>query len=325
MANNRAAALRAARQERLATKQAAPQGPQSHYSFKAKEAQPAPSTETKPVEVPKDLVAPVLDPSAVSKTATFDMSLFGDESKDPHWMLTADGRPVAEIRLSDQEDAEKIAKVFVTPQYAHGIIESAKQLDLADLLKGVKARPYVAAVQGADAYKSMQQTVTASAEETLRKAKANLRGDMLNVLGLVVTAQSKNFIVENGLKDGLFNRMKAAGIEDDRAVAVIEAAWQEKAPEYFEECFKQAAKWMDLTPEAYAELQEQIVGMPARMPTVEASDSIRHAGATPRVPSEQGNVPFTTHTAGSAEPVASEKDQLKAALGFRSRHVHKQM
>lgn len=312
--------LRAARQSRIASRQASSESAQSYNPTQTEQTAP----EAAPA-VPETLVASVLDPKAVSKSAEVTMHLYNEKSSDPHWIVCAGGIPVAQIRLSDQDEVDRTAKIFTTAQYADAIIESAKQLDMSELLSGVHARPFVASVESAEVFKSVKEAMASEAKEQLRRAKANLRGDMINMLNLVVTAQSKNFIQANELKDNMFRKMRESGIEQDRAVAIIEAAWQEKAASYFEDTFNQASKWMDMSPEAFAEVKEQIVGTQNRTPSIEVS-----ASANDRlIPKESSNIPLLT--TASIDPNANrtasvdEKASMREKLGFRSRSLNKQM
>ena len=276
--------------------------------------EPKVKTVKKVEEATKDLVVEITDPAALATTASVSMHLFNKDSMDPHWLVCADGHPVAQICLSDQEQAEKIAKVFVTETYANSVIEASKKTDFSDLLKHLNARVYIAKVKDSDAFKSIQAKVASEAAESLRKTKANLRGDMINMLNLVVTAQTKNFITANSLKDRLFVRMRESGIDSQRAMAIIEAAWQEGSPSYFEDSFKQASKWMDLTPEAFEQVKEQIVGMQNRVPIVEAS--VENKGSYPK---ESLNVDVLT---ASTHTVIDEKAELRNTLGLRRRLNH---
>jgi hypothetical protein len=330
MAKQDAAALRAAREARIAARGNSATGDQSNSkSVKSDEqGKSAASVETPKAapasELPAILTAAVLDPSAVQKTAEVDMLLYGADSEDPHWVVVASGKPVAEIRLSDQEEPHKIAKMFVTQQYAEGVREAAKQFDFAEILTSIHARPYMASVSTADAVK----TITAQAQETaakdLRKAKADLRDNTLNMLNLVVLAQTKNFLQENPLKDELYRRMTESGVGERQAVAIIEAAYQARAADHFEACFKQASKWMDLQPAALAELEEQIKGLAYRQPVVAESDEIRSASHSP---SRIHNVPLETRTASGTAHAGEEdeKENLKVAFGFRSRSLNRSM
>lgn len=313
MAKKNAAALRAARMKRIASrKNASAPGAQSK-TVSPNEPKPQASAV---VPTTAAITTPVVDPSMVSKTAQIDLLLYGSDQENPHWVVMASGRPVAEIRLEDQEDHARIAKLFVTEKYAEGIREASKQLDFAEVLEGVRARPYIATVASSDAFKQVQQSVTASATQDLRQAKARLRDDTLNMLNLVVLAQTKNFIQENPLKAELFQRMASAGIDDQQAVSIIEASYQAKASDHFDQCFKQAFKWLDLQPEAFSELEEQIKGLNTRTPVVAASNSVPSA---PRI----HNVPIETRSASfaSAEE-GDDKSSLRDALGFRSRGTH---
>ena len=307
MAKQDAAALRAARQKRIASRT---KGTQSNPATKT-----AAPTEKAPATAPSVLTAAVLDPQSVTKTAEIDLIGYG-QAQDPFWVVLANGRPVAEIRLSDQEDPSGIAKLFVGEQYAAGVREAAKQFPFSEVLEGVRACPYQASVATDDAYRTIEAKLTEKHDVALREAKANVRDDMSNMLNLVVLAQNKNFLRENPLKDELFRRMASAGIEDSRAIALIEGAFQARAPEHFEICFKQAMKWMDLTPQALGELEEQIKDLGYRQPVAAASDEIRAASAA--APSGSHNVPLYTRTAGS-NAASSEKEDMRAAMGFGRR------
>jgi len=146
---------------------------------------------------------------------------------------------------------------------------------------------------------------------------------MSNMLSLVVLAQAKNFLRENPLKDELFRRMSESGLDERRAVALIEASYQARAPEHFDICFKQAAKWMDLQPEALHELEEQIKDLGYRQPTLAESDEIRAASAD-FASSDTHNIPLSTRTASG--PVAGDaKEEMREAMGFRRRNTNHQM
>ena len=324
MAKHDAAALRAAREARIAARKSATGNQSDEETITNDEQAEAKEQETTTASTtPATLTATVLDPASVAKTASIDLIGY-HETEDPFWVVLASGRPVAEIRLSDQEEPNKVARMFITEQYAQGVREAAAQFPLEEVLAGVRARSYQATVSGHDAYQSIKAEVQAEADTQLRQAKANLREGMLNMLNLVVMAQTKNFLHEVPLKDELFNRMVQAGIEDRRAVALIEAAYQARGPEHFEVTFKQAAKWMDLTPQALTELEESIKGLGYRQPTVAESDEIAKA-ASAHAPSSIHNVPLETRTASGPSADPDEKQRMRDTFGFRRRNKNHQM
>lgn len=320
MAKHDAAALRAARMERLARRTAAT-GEKSEKEDKSQE-QSAEETKEATVSASPVLTAAVLDPTTVSRTAQVDLVGYTD-AEDPFWVVLANGRPVAEIRLSDQEDDRTAAfeKMFTDEQYAEGVREAARSFDLAEVLAGVRARLYQASVSGDDAYKSIEARLRSESSAALREARANLRDNFANMLNLVVLAQTKNFLRENPLKDELCNRLTMAGMDEHRAVAVIEAAYQARGPEHFDHCFKQASKWMDLTPQALNELEEQIKDLGYRQPHIAETDEIRAASA--EAP-QSHNVPFQTRTVTAAAG-QDEKEAMRESLGFRRRNRNHQI
>ena len=310
--------LRTARQERIAKR--------NGVTVLAEKVQPVAAPVTTPVapkavkapEAPLELVAAVLDPSAISQEATISMHLFGQGSQDPHWLVCAAGEPVAKIQLSDQDEPGVIEKIFTTDAYANSIIESSKRMSMPELLAGVKARPYIAKVTSSDAFKSLQTQIAAEATEDLRRTKANLRGDMLNMLGLVTLAQSKNFVAANSLKEAMFDSLRSSGIDNNRSGAIVEGSWQKGAESYFAETFKLASKWMDLSPETLAELKEQIVGMPNRTPVIASVEAPLPRAAYPREASNV-NLVTTASTGYVAETPSDAKTAMRQALGFGPR------
>lgn len=322
MVKHNTAALREARQKRLAARntQTSPKSNKNVNDAKRTAANTAKVVGTKaPVaNIPANLSAAVVDASHVEKNAAVDLLLFGEQTENPHWVVLANGRPVAELRLEDQEEPAKIAKIFVTETYAHGVREAASQFPFTEVLSSLNARPYMASVNGAEAFKRIEAAAADKSKAELRLAKSELRDNALNMLNLVVVAQTKNFISDNPLKGELFDRMTESGIQEKQAVAIIESAYQAKASAHFEACFKQAFRWMDLQPEAFAELEEQIKGLNQRTPILAASDEIPGAGFAGR------NIPLETRTASSfvSDDQHSDKSSLKDALGFRARMMN---
>lgn len=323
MSKHNTVALREARQKRLAARQTVATSPQSNKNVNdakrtAAPVAKTPSTKAPVASVPANLSAAVVDATQVGKNASVDLLLYGKETENPHWVVLANGRPVAEIRLEDQEEPAKVAKIFVTETYAHGVREASAQFDFPEVMAGVRARTYMATVTGADAFKRIEAAATDKAKGELRLAKSELRDNALNMLNLVVLAQTKNFISENPLKAELYERMTESGIHEKQAVAIIESAYQAKGPAHFDACFKQAFKWMDLHPESLAELQEQIQGLNQRTPRVAESDEIPSAGFAGR------NIPLETRTASTfvSDHDNSDKSSLKDALGFRARMLN---
>lgn len=327
MTTQDAAALRAARQKRVATRDGAPaQGSQpdaQSQNAPKPSAAPAAAAGTPPAApAAGEISAKVLDPNSIGKNANIDLLLFNEKSNDPHWVIMADGKPLAEVRLSDQEEPTKIAKIFASEQYGNGLKEAFHEMDATEVLAGVRARPYVATASTAETFKALEAQAKTASTEQLRLARANMRDEMLSMFGFVVEAQSKNYITEAPLKDELFNRMVKAGVEESAAVAVIEASFQTRAAEHFEHMTKKAVAYMDMAPEAFQELRAEVTKSPARhVAPVE--------GAAPAAPAPRSaaNVPLTTASVptGSGPSNADDKAALKGKMNFRGRMTQRAM
>lgn len=262
-----------------------------------------PAPETPVVET---ITANVLDPAKVSKSANFDISLYGATTANPHWLVVADGRPLGEIQYADQ-DSEQLSKdLFTSDTYGQSVVAALAAEGPAKILASLRGRSYQASVEKSEVLSALKQEVVAKADSEVRMARAELRANMLNVLGLVRKAHNKNFLQANDLKAELFDQLASVGMDERTAAHVIEAAWAKGADPYFNACFAQAEEWMDLPVEAYTALAKQIEAMPQR--------SIEPVTASADVPSAAYNVPVTTPSTVTAS--AAPATDYKAIFGF---------
>jgi hypothetical protein len=326
MAKKNAVALRAARKARLAsrTDDTAPatQSDSSITDDSQRTAAPAGPTTSEPQE----LTASVVDPSRLEETTKITLAGPYNAGEDsPHWVVLAEGKPLAEINLADQENPEKIKKAFVTDEYAQALVQNAKRMPIKQLLAAVRARPYVATVKSTEIFASIDKRYKQESHEAFQKKAAGYRDDLSSMMMIVAEGQRKNFIMESPLKEALFQQLKKAGVQNP--VPAIEAAFKAAFPEHLESMLKQAQKWMDLSAEAMAEIRESIMDMPSREVAAIALPPGARVAATKGVPSSAGNVPLSTATAGGSpteRTAEAEKEDLKKTFSFRSRmHNHK--
>lgn len=262
---------------------------------------------------PEAITALVVDPATLSKSSNFDVSLYGETSEDPKWLVIADGTPVAEIHYQDQDNEAAAAlprEEFATASFGELLHRAFKQEEPVKVLANLKARVYAASVAKAKAFAAVKKEVMATADEDIRLARADLRDNLMNVLGLVVTAQNKNFLSTNDLKAELHEQLTGIGMEPVMAAKVIEASWAKSASTYFEACFKQASEWMDLPAEAYAAIAKTIESAPHRMPDVQPVT----ASATD-IPSAAHNVPVVV-TAGASIPTQGVSGTYVPRIGL---------
>lgn len=327
--SKQAEAARAARNQRLASTNATAPAAQSQTASNGTpvktpaQAPAAPPVVTPPVQdSARELVARVVDPARIGAEAAISVSgPFNTKTANPHWIVLVDGEPYAKIALSDQDDKEKIAKVFVTEAYAAGIKAGTARMPLEQVMNNVKARPYIAAVRSTEAFAAVEGQAKEAAKHAFQKKSAQYRDDFMSMLNLAVAAQTSNFISENPLKDSMYKAMKSAGVHDP--VPLIEAAYAEAAPSHFETLFRLASKWNDFTPEALADVKQEILGRPAR--SVRQAP-VAHVPSTPvapkPVPSSQHNVPLVA-SVSTASP--DEKASVRQTFNFRGRMLRNEI
>lgn len=232
---------------------------------------PKAPTAVKPV-VAEFVTTPVVDPSTLKKTSQFDLSLYHSGTKNPHWLVVADGEPVAKIEYQDLPQEGFSQSMFEAESFGETLIRAFTQEDPAKILASTKARMYIAKLDKNDVVSKLKADVTANADEAIRLARADLRNNMLNVISLVVKAQTKNYLPANTLKADFYEVMKEMGVPARTASMIIEKAWEAGAPAYFEATLKQAEEWMDVTPDTYKHIEKTVNDIATRTVEVDAED-----------------------------------------------------
>jgi len=311
-----AEALRAARQQRLAATKVDPKTA-AKPTLPPTTAKPEVKTSETVTAPVRELVARVADPGKIGDKAQVTLAgPYNTGTDNPHWVVFADGEPLAKIALADQDSPDKIRKIFATADYAQSFIDILKKVPLVSILASCKARPYIASVKSTEAFAAVDAKYKADAKTEFQSKAAKYRDDLLSMASLVVEGQRKNFLTENPLKDSLFKHMKSAGVQDP--VKVIEAAFIESSAQYFEGTLKQAQKWLDYTPEALADIKQAITEMPTReVHAVALTPGVREARA---VPSSKANVAIAPTTSSDVRVgETSDKDVVRSTFNFRGR------
>lgn len=316
-----AEALRQERMKRLAaSKAAAPKvaAPKKTASPDAPVADPtAKVVESEAVSEPEVvdqdacITAAVLDISSMSKTASLDASLYGKGTSNPHWLIVADGRPLGEFQFADA-DPSLTVDLFTSETYGDSVLKAMSSEGPAKIFASLKGRTYVAAVNKSAAMAELRKQVAASGDDSLRVARAEVRANLMNAVGLVLKAHKKNFLQANDLKAELHEQMSSVGVDPATATHVIETSWQNGAQPYFEATFDQAQEWMDLPIDAFAAIAKQVDTMPVRqMETVTAQAW--------DIPSSAHNVPVATPVTASTLHTASTEDHYRELFNLGGR------
>jgi len=215
----------------------------------------------------EDAVMAVADPATLSKADSdirFDLVPFVPETATTaaevlnagaHWVLFANGDPVAKINLADQENAGRIAAHFVSEDYARSVIQGIQAVGLHETLASVKAKPYVAKIDENAKIAQIKAQLEAQAKETLRVQTANTKSKFVENLALVLEASASNFIVENPLKDALIAFMASAGIPEAMAAEGVDNAFFQHGVKTIAGFLDKAEEWANYTSEAQAELR----------------------------------------------------------------------
>ena len=214
----------------------------------------------------EDAVMAVADPADLPKDeeARFDLIPFVPEEATTvpevlnlgaHWVLFANGEPMAKISLGDQDHKDRIAGHFVSPDFAKSIIDGISKHGLGETLKAVKAKPYVAKVDQNKKVMEIKAKLEASSAEAIKQKVASIKAKFVENLGLVLEASANNFIVENPLKDVLIADMTGVGIPEQIAAEMVDNAFFSQGNKSIASILDKAEEWSNLTPEALKEIK----------------------------------------------------------------------
>lgn len=213
-----------------------------------------------------DAVMAVADPSALEADAEtrFDLVPFIPSEASTvqdvlnagaHWVVFANGEPLAKISLKDQDHADKVAAHFVSADFARSIVDGIQKHGLQATFASVKAKPYVAKIDEAKKIVEIKANLAASSEEALRQKVAGIKAKYVENLGLVLEASSNNFIVENALKDALVASFTALGIPENAVSSMIDDAYFQFGEKTLAAFLDKAYEWSNTSPEAMREIK----------------------------------------------------------------------
>lgn len=223
------------------------------------------------IQIPPALVDKVkavadIEVLADAEDVEYEMIHFGAEGGSPaeilqagaHWVLFANGDPVARVDLANQDERERIAGYFVTDNYAKNFTQSIHTNGLMQTLAAANATPYVAVIDRDDKLREERKKLKASFDESLRDATSKVKATLMSNAGLVVQAMVSNFIVENPLKDALVRGITAAGVPLSAANKIVDDAYLEEGQNTFNAMLDKADEWSNTPAEAMATIAKAI-------------------------------------------------------------------
>lgn len=243
----------------------------------------------------EDVVTAVCDPTAFSADEDTQFTLYPHAPLNAttvqdivragaHWILCANGRPLAEINLKHQEHADKIAAHFVSADYARSIVAGIQTHGLAKTLEAVKAKPYVAVIDRNARLETERARLHASMEENLRQARAALKSKLNSMIGLALTAAANNVAdVQNPLKDAFVIAASNYGVPEFQATEMADQIFFTHGPKTIASVIDKADEWANKSDAERATIKD-FVESTARRPlsaSVRQSAGFSHAAQNP--------------------------------------------
>jgi soluble cytochrome b562 len=214
----------------------------------------------------EDVVTAVADPEVFTsdKEARFDLLPFIPSEAataaevlqaGAHWVVFANGDPLAKISLKDQKNADKIVAHFVSADFARSVIDGISKHGLKATFEALSAKPYVAKLDTTKKVTEIKAKLAASSEEALRAKVAAIKAKYVENIGLVLEASSNNFIVDNAVKDAAIAAMVSAGIPEAVAASMMDDVFFQHGQKTFAKMLDKAEEWSNTSPEALKEIK----------------------------------------------------------------------
>ncbi len=288
----------------------------------------------------EDAVQAFVDPAIFSSSGEvrFDIVPFAPEGAKTaaevilagaHWILCANGDPLAKISLKDQDHAEKIAAHFVSADFGRSVLDGISKHGLPATLSAVKAKPYVAVVDQRKEIATAKAKLAASAEESLRQKVAGLKTRYVDCIGLALVASANNVLLDNPVKDILVAALADLGVPEQVSASLVDDAWFTKGKDYVASLLDKAEEWSNTTPEAFKEIQAMVEGvgkrarpLPSERSPAERNPNYNHALAHKMAAAAIPVTPATDPATVSASLRVStpEPANLDAKAAFRARY-----
>lgn len=123
---------------------------------------------------------------------------------------------------------------------------------------------------------------------------------------LALSAMNKN-LTKNPLKGAFYEILSGLKLNDDQARRVIESAFSKGSAEHFETALAETEKFLDLTDEAFVEMESVIGELDTHIPDTDFSevDDRAERSAAIRLQASKGSLPLTT--ASASDPTSIQE------------------
>lgn len=278
---------------------------------KFKPSAPAPTiTKVKKSEVPDML-----------KLAELDFEL--NASKDKWTVIkVADG---VDTPLYEIEKPEEAGDEFATEDFARELISDMQDQGVEAVLEQHNAKKVEAQLEEPQVQEpvAVEQTVEVEAEgtqetleaveETPQETVGDIRRRFSRAFRVAQKKIAKNLTASNPLKAAFFDILvEGLNLPEDQASRAIEAAFSKGADDHLEVALAETDKLLDMSDEAFVEVESTIVDSEVLMPQVDAeSAGLSEQAKSMRKRAASGSIPLTTAT--SSDP-SDRMERIREAL-----------
>ena len=184
---------------------------------------------------------------------------FWESKEDPFWTIQANGKPIAEVHLEDQNDPDDVAAFFCDQsRWPNVIAQTTEKVGLYSMLKGVKARFYAHGVTKSALAKSLKTEVEASLKDVRTERLSTLRKDFVDAMVCAAEALNKGLISgkSNPLKRSFVDKLASLGFSNP--ALVVEECFASSFRPYLDQVVSDAQEYLEMPKEAFAYTKKMI-------------------------------------------------------------------
>lgn len=191
--------------------------------------------------------------------ADVEMRLYAGESENPYWNITVASEPVGRIYLQDQENPERVRKLFVSTAYSQTTASAIANHGLKAVLGSAKCKLFVAKAQESELAIATEEKVRAEVTANYEEAMAGVTDKFSSALSVALAGSNKNFFAgDNKLKGGIFEALTEVGASEQDALALTERVIAKYAPAFFDSMIVKAEELMGLDESAFQAIASSV-------------------------------------------------------------------
>jgi len=233
------------------------------------------------------------------------------KSEDPYWVIQAAGKPIAEVHLADQRDAEDIRAYFCDRvKWPTVIAQTAEKVGVYEMLTHINAKFYANAVSKSAFAKQAKKEALASVSGTRTAKLANLRQDFTEAFLVSADALNKGLASDapNALKAAFAKKLSSLGFHNSGLL--VEDVFAEASQDFVTQVVEGAVEYLEMPKAAFDATKKMV----ARASNIALSSAAQVHASNETLGQRLGRTSMPLGHVPDAEEAPALRRQIEASM-----------